>query len=313
VDERGLYRPAAYPSMVAYCIGELRFTEEAARKRIHAARTARRFPALLPAVADGRLSLSAVVTLAPRLSPENVAELVAAAAHRSRFELDRLLAERFPRLDVPTQVVPLGPVVSGQAPEHAGAGPAGGASRGSGWSTTTWCRWRRAARATVEGVRLLCRAHNQYEPERTYGAGSMERKREEVRREREKQREAARRAAEARRAEQERRRERDRAEAAGKREAARATKAAESDPGTSVIPWLRSLGVQPDQARRAAEAVAHMVDAPLEDRVKVALGFHANVRFPSLLHGLGGAAGGAVTAGGGTAGGGIAGAGVVPS
>jgi dTMP kinase len=146
----------------------------------------------------------------------------------------------------------------------------------------------------VEGVRLLCRAHNQYEAERTYGAGFMERKREEVRREREKQHEAARRAAEARRAEKERRRERARAEAEARREEARATKAAESDPGTSVIPWLRSLGLRAEQAKRAAAAVEAMADAPLDARMRAALAFHGRVRFP----GAGRTADGMATAGG---------------
>jgi len=79
---------------------------------------------------------------------------------------------------------------------------------------------------------------------------------------REAKREAAKRAAEAR------------------REAEQGRRAAESNPDTSVIPWLRSLGVRADQAKRAAEAVAHMVDAPLESRVKAAFAFHGSVRFP---------------------------------
>jgi 5-methylcytosine-specific restriction endonuclease McrA len=40
----------------------------------------------------------------------------------------------------------------------------------------------RGGRATVEGMRLRCRAHNQYEAERTFGAGFMSRKRHEARR-----------------------------------------------------------------------------------------------------------------------------------
>ena len=60
-DARKLYVPAAHPSMYSYCVHELRLSEEAAFKRIHAARAARRFPALFAAVADGRLHLSAVV------------------------------------------------------------------------------------------------------------------------------------------------------------------------------------------------------------------------------------------------------------
>src|SRR5262245_61278207 len=43
-DARRLYAPAGYSSMYAYCVQELRLSEEAAFKRIHAARTARRFP-----------------------------------------------------------------------------------------------------------------------------------------------------------------------------------------------------------------------------------------------------------------------------
>ncbi|TMQ63981.1 MAG: hypothetical protein E6K78_10045 [Candidatus Eisenbacteria bacterium] len=68
VDARRLYLPAAYPSMYAYCLGELHLSEEAAFKRIHAARAARRFPAIFAALAEGRLHLSAVVMLAPHLT-----------------------------------------------------------------------------------------------------------------------------------------------------------------------------------------------------------------------------------------------------
>src|SRR5262245_13012176 len=59
-DERGLYVPAGYDSMYAYCLGELKLSEDAAVMRIGAARAARRFPAIFPALAEGRLSLTAV-------------------------------------------------------------------------------------------------------------------------------------------------------------------------------------------------------------------------------------------------------------
>ncbi len=104
VDARRLYRPAAYPSMYAWCVGELKLSEDAAAKRIQAARVARRFPVIFPMLADGRLHLSAVVLLAPYLTPESADELLAAAAGRSKAELEQLLAERCPRPDVPTLV-----------------------------------------------------------------------------------------------------------------------------------------------------------------------------------------------------------------
>src|SRR5881296_1649322 len=71
-DDRRLYLPAAYPSTYAYCVQELRLSEDAASKRIQAARAARQFPVLFAALADGRLHLSAVVLLAPYLNQENI-------------------------------------------------------------------------------------------------------------------------------------------------------------------------------------------------------------------------------------------------
>src|SRR5262245_25223767 len=100
VDERKLYLPAGYPSLYLYCVQELHLCEQAAFKRIHAARAARDFPALFDAVAQGRLHLSAVVLLAAHLTAENVAGLMAAATHKSKAEIEHLLAERFPRTDV---------------------------------------------------------------------------------------------------------------------------------------------------------------------------------------------------------------------
>src|SRR5258708_10846483 len=55
VDARRLYVPAGYPSMYAYCVEELRLSEDAAFRRIRAARAARRFPSLLELVAEGPL------------------------------------------------------------------------------------------------------------------------------------------------------------------------------------------------------------------------------------------------------------------
>src|SRR5258708_1035364 len=54
VDERRLYLPSGYSSMFLYCLHELRMSEDVAYKRIRAARAARQFPAIFPAVADGR-------------------------------------------------------------------------------------------------------------------------------------------------------------------------------------------------------------------------------------------------------------------
>jgi hypothetical protein len=80
--------------MLAYCMHELHFSRAAALKRIDAGRAARQFEAILEAVADGRLHLSGVVLLAPRLTRENADELLAAATHKTREEIEQLIAER---------------------------------------------------------------------------------------------------------------------------------------------------------------------------------------------------------------------------
>src|SRR6266487_926182 len=109
VDERRLYLPAAHASMYSFCVHELHMSEDVAYKRIRAARAARELPAIFDAVASGRVHLSGVVLLAPRLTPENADELLAAATHKTKAEIELLLAQRFPQPEVPTLVQALAP------------------------------------------------------------------------------------------------------------------------------------------------------------------------------------------------------------
>ena len=106
VDARALYLPAACSSMHVYCMRVLHLAEDAAFKRIRAARAARRFPQIFGAIADGRLHASGVVLLAPHLTDDNADELLAAASHLSKAEIEVLLAQRCPRPDVPTLLEP---------------------------------------------------------------------------------------------------------------------------------------------------------------------------------------------------------------
>jgi hypothetical protein len=108
VDGRGLYRSAAYPNMYQYCLGELHMSEDEAFKRIRVARAARDFPALLDMLGDGRLHLTGALTLVPALTRKNADELLSGAVHKTRAQIEQLLAERFPKPDVATslQAVP---------------------------------------------------------------------------------------------------------------------------------------------------------------------------------------------------------------
>lgn len=99
-DARKLYVPDGYPSMLAYCVAELKLSEDAAGRRITAARVTRRFPVVLDALDVGRLSLTAVGLLAPHLTENNAPGLFEAAADKTKPELQHLLAERFPRSEM---------------------------------------------------------------------------------------------------------------------------------------------------------------------------------------------------------------------
>jgi 5-methylcytosine-specific restriction endonuclease McrA len=109
--------------MFAYCVGKLGFSEDVAFKRIRAARVARKFPAVLDAVADGRLHVAAIVLLSPHLlghvACERANELLAAATGKTKRQVEELLAARFPSPDMPTRVRPiLAPMALGMPDQH---------------------------------------------------------------------------------------------------------------------------------------------------------------------------------------------------
>jgi len=265
IDLRQLCEREGHPSTFAWCLVELHMSEDEASRRIRAARFGRRYPELFAALADGRLHLTAVNLIGPHLTSATAEDWIAAAAHRTRAEIQALIALRRPRPDGPDGVVELADRVLDQvhdrvlptAPQRYLLQCAGGESlrgqlqearelmshqnpegryepvlqealallivalrkqkfaasgtRGADryvpshvkeqvWerdggacayvgSSGRRCgsRWQvefdhidgvaRGGEATVDGMRCLCRAHNQLEAERLYGAGFMEEQR----------------------------------------------------------------------------------------------------------------------------------------
>jgi hypothetical protein len=104
VDARRLYAREASPSMFAYCTQVLHLSEFEAYLRIAVARAARQHPVLLEMLREGSLHLSAIARLAPHLTRENCETVLAQAAHRTKREIEELIAELAPRPDAPTVV-----------------------------------------------------------------------------------------------------------------------------------------------------------------------------------------------------------------
>jgi 5-methylcytosine-specific restriction endonuclease McrA len=109
VEARGIHRTRACSSLYAYCIYELRFSEDEAFRRVAAARLVRRFPALLEALASGELHLTGLLMLGPHLIEANLTEVLARAKHRTKRELARLVRVLDPLPSVPARIEPLGP------------------------------------------------------------------------------------------------------------------------------------------------------------------------------------------------------------
>jgi hypothetical protein len=104
VDARQLYLREACPSMHVYCTTVLHLSDPEAYLRITVGRAARTYPVILEMLSDGRLHLSAISRLSPYLTAENHAEVLARAVHKSRREVEDLVAELAPRPDVATVV-----------------------------------------------------------------------------------------------------------------------------------------------------------------------------------------------------------------
>ncbi len=361
VDTRRLYVARGYASMHAYCVEELRLSEDAAYKRIQAARAARQHPALFAALAEGRLHLSAVCLLAPHLTAENAEELIEGATHRRKAEIESLLVRRFAGTEAPAMIRTVLPISDRSVPQLAPGQVEGGRAKSAppsperflveltiGKSTQEKLRYAQAllshavptgdvaqvvdraldaliadlekrkfgaitrrpsrqgttrrqspqnttvrkryipaqvrravwerdqgqctfvgttghrcgarrflqfdhvepvargGKATVEGMRLRCRTHNQYEAERAFGAGFMRRKRQEARLA----------ATEAR------------------------ARAVAKEQTLDVLAGLRGLGCRADQARRAAEFSETLHGATLEERMRASLKFLCGIAVP---------------------------------
>jgi len=104
LDERRLYLAEGYSSLFKYCTDELSMSEDETFFRIHAARTARRFPAILDMLAAGSIHLTMVRLISSHLTADNAGDLFAAVAGKSKREVEHYVASRFPQVGPPDSV-----------------------------------------------------------------------------------------------------------------------------------------------------------------------------------------------------------------
>jgi hypothetical protein len=102
VDARRLYLREGSASMFAYCTAALHLSEAEAYARITVARASRRHPMLLLMLREGRLHLTGIALLSPYLTAENAAPLLARSEHRTKRQIEELVAGIAPRPDAPS-------------------------------------------------------------------------------------------------------------------------------------------------------------------------------------------------------------------
>ncbi len=104
LDARRLYLGEGCSSLFTYCTSVLHLSEHAAYSRIEAARVGRRFPAVVDLLISGDVTLTNVGLLAKVLTEENHREVLSRATHKSKRQVEELVAELRPRPDVATSV-----------------------------------------------------------------------------------------------------------------------------------------------------------------------------------------------------------------
>ena len=104
VDARRLYASEGSPSMFQYCLDVLHLSESETYRRIAAARLSRSYPVLLEMLEDGRIHLAGISVLKKHLTDANYEEVLARATHKTKREIEELVAELAPKPDVPPTI-----------------------------------------------------------------------------------------------------------------------------------------------------------------------------------------------------------------
>jgi hypothetical protein len=104
IDTRRLYLEQGCSSLFKYCVEVLHLSESSAYRRIEAARIARRFPIVFELLSEGAIHLTTVMVLGPSLTEENHRELLEAARHKSKEDVERLAVSIRPQPAVPAVI-----------------------------------------------------------------------------------------------------------------------------------------------------------------------------------------------------------------
>ena len=104
VDTRKLHLSMGSSSLFDYCLKRLGLSNNEAFHRITAARLGRRFPVIFEMLERREVHLTAVCLLRDHLTEQNHAELLREVSHKTKVEIEELLAQRFPQANGPSRL-----------------------------------------------------------------------------------------------------------------------------------------------------------------------------------------------------------------
>jgi len=105
-DARKLWAPAGFHSTHDYCVRKHQLDHYLACRWIAIARLGYRYPVIFPALADGRLSQTTILLIKPHLISHTAPGLIQEAMGKSKRQIEKMLAAKFPQPDVPTLLQP---------------------------------------------------------------------------------------------------------------------------------------------------------------------------------------------------------------
>ncbi len=103
-DRREWHIRKGFSGLTNYCVARLKYSQEAAGKRVTAARLVRKYPLALQMLRDGDVHLSGLLVLSPVLQADNYEERLQAAAGKTREQIELLVVGWKPKPLVETRV-----------------------------------------------------------------------------------------------------------------------------------------------------------------------------------------------------------------
>jgi hypothetical protein len=100
VYKRRLYMEAGFSSTLQYCVQKFGMTEHSAYKRIQLAKVATKFPVVLEALKERKLSLTTASLIAPKLRENIYREQILQCLGKSKEEVKRIIVSWEPKSDV---------------------------------------------------------------------------------------------------------------------------------------------------------------------------------------------------------------------